>query len=69
MNNLDLKSLNIEEKILKKLSKNNINSLEELWVQNKKSLKELDFSQDEINSIVIKLQLKGLDLNKKKNHK
>lgn len=69
MNNINLTDLDLDEKILKKLKDNNINSFEELWLQNKKTLKELNFSQLEINSIIIKLQLKGLDLNKKKIHK
>lgn len=64
---MELTKLELDDKILKKLKKNNINSLEELWNLNIKNLKQLNFSYEEINSIAIKLQLKGLDLNKRKN--
>ena len=33
----------------------------------RKELRLLDFSYEEINIIAIKLQLKGMDLNKRKN--
>lgn len=69
MNNIDINNLNLDEKLLNKLKNKNINSFEELWLQNRKTLRDLDFTQSEINSIIIKFQLKGLDLNKKKIHK
>ena len=69
MNNIDINNLNLDEKLLNKIKNKNINSFEELWLQNRKTLRDLDFTQSEINSIIIKLQLKGLDLNKKKIHK
>lgn len=66
---MELTKLELDDKILKKLKKNNINSMEELWNLDRKTLKHLNFSYEEINSIAIKLQLKGLDLNKRKNIK
>lgn len=47
------------------LKKNNICKIEDLWILNRKKLKEMGISDTEIKQIVIKLQLLGLDLNKK----
>lgn len=66
---MKLNNLELDNKILKKLKNKNINSIDELWNLNRKTLKNLDFSYEEINYIAIKLQLKGLDLNRKKNLK
>lgn len=63
---MNLDCLKLDEKIIKKLKDNGINSVETLWNISKNSLKELNFNYDEINTIKIKLQLNGLDLNKKK---
>ena len=62
-------SLNFSQNILNKLELNNINSIEKLWKISRKELKILGFTYEEINLIAIKLQLNGLDLNKKINHK
>lgn len=66
---LCLKDLDLDKSIIDKLKNNNIETLEELWTLNRKKLKELKFNYNEINSIAVKLQLKGLDLNKKRNAK
>ena len=66
---MNLNSLELDKKILEKLKLNNINSIEKLWELDRKTLKKMNFSYDEINSIAIKLQLEGLDLNKRKNLK
>ncbi|MBE6153988.1 MAG: hypothetical protein E7163_00215 [Firmicutes bacterium] len=66
---MELAKLELNDKIFKKLEKNNINSIEKLWNLDRKTLKKMNFSYDEINSIAIKLQLEGLDLNKRKNLK
>lgn len=39
--------------------------INEIWILNRKDLKELGFSDTEIKSIIIALQLEGLDINKK----
>lgn len=65
---MELAKLELNDKIFKKLEKNNINSIEKLWNLDRKTLKQLNFSYEEINSIAIKLQLNGLDLNKRKNN-
>lgn len=68
MKNLDIpiEELHINSSIEKKLKEKNILLIEDIWHLKRKELKELSFSDDEINQIIIKLQLKGLDLNKKK---
>lgn len=63
---MELKALGIDNKLLKKLKNNNINTVKELWSLSRKSLKNLNFNYTEINEISIKLQLKGLDFNRKK---
>lgn len=63
---MELTTLELDNKLLKKLKNNNINSIEELWSLSRKSLKNLNFNYNEINEISIKLQLKGLDFNRKK---
>ena len=61
-----ISSLNLDKNIEKKLVDNNINIIEDLWLKKRKELKENGFSDKEIKSIIISLQLQGLDLNKKK---
>ena len=63
-NNID--TMNLSSKIIQKLHDNNFNIIEELWKTNRKNLKSLGFTDSEIKSIIIALQLEGLDLNKKK---
>lgn len=64
-----LKDLDFEKVILDKLILNNIDSIGKLWQMNKKELKNIGFTYEEIKKIAIKLQLRGLDLNKKINCK
>lgn len=64
---MNLSDLNLPKTILDKLKANNIDSVQKIWVMSRKELKLLDFSYEEINIIAIKLQLKGMDLNKRKN--
>lgn len=64
-----LKDLDFEKVILDKLSLNNIDSIEKLLGMNRKELKSMGFTYEEINEIAIKLQLRGLDLNRKTNYK
>ena len=64
-----LKDLDFEKVILDKLGLNNIDSIEKLWRMNRKELKNMGFTYEEINKIAIKLQLRRLDLNRKTNYK
>lgn len=57
--------LNLDKETVNLLKQNNISKIEDLWVLNRKKLKEMGISDTEIKQIVIKLQLLGLDLNKK----
>lgn len=63
--NKNIEFLNLENNILLKLKENNINTIEEIWKTNRKSLKKNGLTDSEINQIAIKLQLLSLDLNKK----
>lgn len=61
----DIKKLNLNDTVIDKLKGNGINKVEELWGLGRTNLKEMGFSNDEINLVRIGLQLVGLDLNKK----
>ena len=61
-----IEELNLSSKLVEKLHENNFNIVKDVWVKNRKNLKELGFADSEIKSIIIALQLEGLDLNKKK---
>lgn len=58
--------IDIDEKYVKKLNDNKIYLVKELFILNRKKLKQIGFADTEINKIIIKLQLIGLDLNGKK---
>ncbi len=60
-----INKLNIDDEILSILNSNNINSIKELWNLKRKDLKRMDLSDNQINQIVIKMQLKGIDLNRR----
>ena len=57
--------LDLSDQIVKKLETFNIKTIRELWQCKLIFLKENSFTTREINQIRIKLQLKGIDLNKK----
>lgn len=61
----DISVLELDPKLNKILKENNINTVGDLWVLNKKKLKEIGIIDSDIKLISIKLQLLGLDLNKK----
>lgn len=60
-----LDSIDISAKLIKKLNSKDINLVEDLWKISRNNLKDMDLTSDEINQIIIKMQLHGLDLNKK----
>ena len=60
-----IEELELNDKVLKVLKENNINLVEELWVLKRKDLKDFGIKDSDITQITIKLQLYGLDLNKK----
>lgn len=63
--NDNIDKLNLSSKITNKLKENNINIINDLWILKRKQLKDLGFTDTEIKSIIISLQLQGIDLNKK----
>lgn len=54
-----------DDKISNILISNNILKVGELWNLKRKDLKEFGLNDNQINKIIIKLQLLGIDLNKK----
>ena len=61
----NISKMNISKIIINKLKNNNINNIKDIWVLKRKDLKNMNFTDKEIKSIIIALQLEGLDLNKK----
>lgn len=57
--------LDLDKEIEVILINNNINNINELWILNRNDLKKIGIKDNQINQIRIKLQLKGLDINKK----
>lgn len=60
-----IEELQLNNKILDKLKENNIIIIRDLWKMKRQELKQLGFSDNEINQITIKLQLHAIDLNKR----
>ena len=61
----NIEELGIDTNLIKILKENSINTIEDLWKLKRKELRDLKLSDSEITKITIKLQLYGLDLNKK----
>lgn len=61
----EITKLNLSANLINKLKGNKINTLNDIWVLKRKDLKNLGLTDAEIKSIIISLQLEGLDLNKK----
>ncbi len=61
----DISELNLSTKINNALKDNSINTIEDLWKLKRKELKDMKLSDSDITQVIIKLQLYGLDLNKK----
>lgn len=60
-----VETLNLHEKIISKLKSLDINYIKDIWLLNRKELKKMGLTDNEIKQIIISLQLEGLDLNKK----
>ncbi|HOB25594.1 MAG TPA: hypothetical protein PLB45_00850 [Bacilli bacterium] len=63
--NEDIKLLELDSSIENKLNDSGLKTIGDVWASNRKSLKALGLRDMEIKQIIIKLQLLGLDLNKK----
>ena len=62
----DISYLKLNNDINNIFKDNNILTIEDLWIKNRTYLKNLGLSDNEIKQIIIKLELIGLDLNKRK---
>lgn len=62
----EIEFLSLSDNVNKILKSNNINYVKDLWPLTRKDLKNLNLSDRDIQGVIIKLQLRGLDLNKKK---
>lgn len=60
-----IEELGLNTKMTSILVDNDINTIEDIWVLKRKDLRAFSLSDSDITQIVIKLQLFGLDLNKK----
>lgn len=60
-----INSLNISDDIIERLNEHNIVYVKDLWPLKRVDLKDFGFNNKDINEIIIKMQLNGLDLNKK----
>lgn len=61
----DIEKLELDEKIIKILKNNNVSMVKELWQLRRQDLKKMELTDTQINHIIVHLQLKGYDLNKK----
>ena len=61
----NVSTLHLEDEVIRKLKEKEINTVEDLWNLNRKELKQLGFSDIEVNKIVICLELYGFDLGKR----
>lgn len=60
-----IKKLDLSKEIFDTFETNNVKTIEDLWAKKREELKQMSLSNDDIKTIVIELQLLGLDLNKK----
>lgn len=63
--NEKIEMLELDKKIVADLKGANIHLIKDLCPLNRKNLKSINIADNDINKIIIKLQLIGLDLNKK----
>jgi DNA-directed RNA polymerase alpha subunit len=60
-----ISKLEMDQTILENLEANNIYTINDLWNLERKDLKDMGLSDSQINQVVIKMQLCGIDLNKR----
>jgi len=61
----DITKLKLNNEIINILKSYNILLVKDLWQLKRENLKEYTLNDSQINEIIIKMQLLGLDLNKK----
>ena len=57
--------LNLNKSIINKLKENGIFTVNDLWLNKRAFLKNINLTNEDINAISIRLQLLGIDLNMK----
>lgn len=62
---IPIEELKLNSIITDKLRQNNIVLVKDVWLLKRKDLKDFKLNDNEINQIIIKLQLNGIDLNKR----
>lgn len=63
--NKDIITLNLSKNTIFILSSNDICKISDLWRLKRTDLKNMGLKANEINNVIIKLQLCGIDINKK----
>lgn len=64
--NKNIATLELDNKLITKLNKNNINKISDLQKLNRADLRNMNYNKNEIDEIIVKLQLIGTDLSKRK---
>ena len=60
-----IEKLDLDKDIEKILKNSNVNTMQDIWKLKRRELKNIGLKDSQINHIIIKMQLKGLDLNEK----
>lgn len=63
--NKNIEELELNSSLVIKLKNSNINKIYDLWILNRKELKNKGLNDSEITQIIVQLQLNALDLNRK----
>ena len=63
--NKNIEELELNSSLVIKLKNSNINKINDLWILNRKELKNKGLNDSEITQIIVQLQLNALDLNRK----
>jgi len=61
----NIEKLNLDKDIEFILKSNNVNSIQDIWKFKRRELKKIGLRDFQINHIIIKMQLNGLDLDEK----
>ena len=61
----EISFLAVDEKILDILKQNSIINIRDVWKLKRTDFKKMGLSDSQVNNIIIKLQLNGLDINGK----
>ena len=62
---LEISNMGLPKELISKLKNANINKIKDIWILSRIDLRNIGFTNEDINLMIIELQLLGLDLNKK----